>query len=524
MAGDDTINVYFESNFFDLDNLSDGSNDADVDYSVEEADNIGERNIVLSSVFNSPSDAFASFPAEYNVSLSSSGFYSTAFAYQRNTAVSGVITSLVEYSIPATISGLASATPVDLDFFINYTTEGHQNARVVTVIGDPYVYSDNILHQYWIFSSISGSKTYDVLYTAGNDYDPSDPLDYVTISGVNDYPAHFSAGTLISGGSGRAFIDSRFAGYVYHFKPDELSYKFNSVCGLENILHGYDFDSVVIPGSVLAVDYNVYSTVVVSGIISDIDACCGLVDLVSYSIEGTVIPGGLGYQDYDLCCGSIGIGGFNFDIDLLSLKISNFSLVEGEYTAASGTICVDITDDVYNVVTSGTHFIIGDTVTSGTFDTITDGYTMCYDPVDNFASIMGATTFTVHAQNDNGDVLEKDYYLTSGYMVEYDNRTQEYDYDNQVVVRMTAENFASCPADSTYAYWFTTEQQLPKDLTASIVGVPWGEKELTAEIYPQTDTMFVYGKVFNVEVRAKDFSGNVMPPYVFEFRIEDKPE
>jgi len=524
---DETINIYFNSTFFDLDNCYDGLNDAYVDYSVEEDDNIGERNIPMSSIFSSTSDVFISFPIEYDVSVTSSGFYSTAFTYQRNTMVSWVLTSLVEYSLPATISGLSSIAPVDLDFFINYITEGHGNARIDSVIGDLFVYSDNILNQYWIFSSVSGSKNYDALYTAGGDYDPTDPLDYVIISGTNDYPTHFFSGTLISGAGVRAFIDSRFSGWVYHFKPDELSYKFDSVCGTEVIDHPCDFDSVVINGGLLPVDYDVYSTVVASGLINDIDICCGLVDLVSYGLESETISGTISYQDYDVYCGDVGVRGFSFDVDLLSLKISNFSLAEGEYSAASGTICVDVTDDVYNVVTSGTYFIIDDTVASGTSTTYTpivDGYRMCYDPVDNFVSITGATTFTVHAQNNNGDVLERDYYLASGYVVEYDNRAQDYDYNSQVVVRMTAENYASCPTSSTYAYWFTTEQNLPKDLTASIVGIPWGVKDLTAEIAPQTDTMFVYGKVIKVEVRAKDLAGNEMPPYIFEFKIEDKPD
>jgi hypothetical protein len=149
---------------------------------------------------------------------------------------------------------------------------------------------------------------------------------------------------------------------------------------------------------------------------------------------------------------------------------------------------------------------------------------MCYDPIDNFASILGATTLTVHAQNDNGDILERDFYVTSGYLVEYNNEVQDYGFGNTVVVRMTAENFASCPLTNTDAYWFTTVQKVTKDLTATIVGIPWGEFDLGASIVPQTDTIYFYGKVFTVEIRAKDFAGNEMTPYIFEFQIEDKPD
>jgi hypothetical protein len=89
---------------------------------------------------------------------------------------------------------------------------------------------------------------------------------------------------------------------------------------------------------------------------------------------------------------------------------------------------------------------------------------------------------------------------------------------------MTAENFASCPLTNVDAYWFTTVQKITKDLTATIRGVPWSELDLGASITPQTDTIYFYGKVFTVEIRAKDFAGNEMTPYTFEFRIEDKPD
>jgi hypothetical protein len=458
------------------------------------------------------------------------GFKSTAIAYQHTntTTMSGVLTSLVEYSIPVSVSGLSDELDVNLGYFVITDSDkipGHRRIYIDSIMGEEYIVSDNIFTQYWIFSSASGTLDYYTLYTAGGDYDPSDPLDYVIISGTIDSLTRFSAGSYntLTSGSVRAFVDSCFSGWVYNFKPDELSYRFDAICGLETVSQGYDFDSTAILGTVTQFDYDVYSTVVASNYI-DTDSICGVVSQPFYSIESTVISGGLGYQDWDVCCGIVNIPGFNFDIDLFSLKISNFSLAEGEYSSASGTICVDVTDDIYSVVTSGTYFIIDETVTSGTFTPITDGHKMCYDPIDNFASILGATTLTVHAQNDNGDILERDFYVTSGYSVEYDNETQDYGFGSTVVVRMTAENFASCPLTNTDAYWFTTVQKETDNLTATIVGMPWGELDLGASIVPQTDTIYFYGKVFTIEIRAKDFAGNEMPPYTFEFQIEDKPD
>lgn len=217
--------------------------------------------------------------------------------------------------------------------------------------------------------------------------------------------------------------------------------------------------------------------------------------------------------------------GPEFNPNPLSLQISNITLAEEDYiTTASGTLCVDITDYTYNVVTSGTYFIVNNTTSSGIFTTISDGYNMCYGPIVDLAQLAGPTIFTVHAENDNNDSVEVSFYVTSGYIVEFKHKINPYDYDKQVVVRASAENSASCPEVGVDAYWFTTVPKLGKDLGASIVGVPWSESNLGASITPTTDTIYFYGKVFNIELRAKDLAGNVMEPYIFEFRIEDKPE
>jgi len=522
------IDVYIESSFL---TLNDGATDADIDYSVEEADNIGAFTIPVGYELAITTSGVQCVPTEYTTVSGLVGFTSTAITYQHTntTTMSGVLTSLIDYGIPVSVSGLSDYLDLDLEYFVITDSDkipGHRRAYIDSIMGEAYVVSDNIFTQYWIFSSASGTSDYYTLYTAGGAYDPTDPLDYVIISGTVDSFTHFSAGSYntLTSGSVRAFVDSSFSAWVYNFKPDELSYRFNAICGLETISQGYDFDSITISGAVTAINYNVYSTVVASGVINNIDVCCGVVNQTFYLAESTVISGGLDYQNLNAYCGLVNTNSFNFDIDLFSLKISNFSLAEGEYSTASGTICVDVTDDIYNVVTSGTYFIIDETVTSGTFTPITDGYRMCYDPVDNFASILGSTTLTVHAQNDNGDILERDFYVTSGYSVEYYNEIQDYGFDSTVVVRMTAENFASCPLTNTDAYWFTTVQKLTDNLTATIVGMPWGELDLGASIVPQTDTIYFYGKVFTVEIRAKDFAGNEMPPYTFEFQIEDKPD
>jgi hypothetical protein len=159
---------------------------------------------------------------------------------------------------------------------------------------------------------------------------------------------------------------------------------------------------------------------------------------------------------------------------------------------------------------------------------ITDGLRVFYDPSNDFDTLEGPTVITAHGENNNGDVLEQDFNLTFGYIVEYENFERfgwYYGQGTQVVVRMSAENLATCPADTADAYWFETREMDRRELTAEIIGsYSWDASEnLSASIYPQS-TAYFYGKVFRVKLTAKDLAGNEMEPLEFEFKIEDKPE
>ena len=148
---------------------------------------------------------------------------------------------------------------------------------------------------------------------------------------------------------------------------------------------------------------------------------------------------------------------------------------------------------------------------------------MCYGADDFFASVLSATEFKVMARNNNGNVNWKSFYLTTGYNVEYDNIGQDYGHGNKVIIRMSAENFASCPAVGVFAYETEVVANESRDLQASIFAKPQlFTSNLRAGIYPNS-TAYFYGKVIKVEVRAKDYAGNEMEPFIFEFRIEDKP-
>lgn len=209
----------------------------------------------------------------------------------------------------------------------------------------------------------------------------------------------------------------------------------------------------------------------------------------------------------------------------MGVEISNFSLGEDEYASAAIPIYVNLVDYAHNITTaSGTYFEIDGTSVSGTFSPLTisgsvGAYRMSYDPADDFSSLMGPTTFTVHALNDIGETSEKDYYLTYGYKVKFNNFDMDFGYGTQVVVRIVAENLASCPKKDSTAYWFETRQQYSKDLSCSIESNPIGE--LSASIYPQS-TAYFYGQTYRVVVTAKDFSGNEMETFILVYTIENE--
>ncbi len=211
----------------------------------------------------------------------------------------------------------------------------------------------------------------------------------------------------------------------------------------------------------------------------------------------------------------------------MSIEITNFSLSTGGWEYASGSIGVDIIDQVYNVTTSGCYLEINGTTVSTVLTPISEGYRMTYDSPDNFISLTGPSTFTTNGSNDNGDHVYEDFYLTFGYIVEYVNTPLEgwdFGYNTEVVVRASAENMASCPIKNAEAFWFETESRPNRHLGASIVGIPVKSDSavLSASIYPQS-TAFFYGKTYKVVLRARDFVGNEMIPLEFEFKIEDRP-
>lgn len=233
-------------------------------------------------------------------------------------------------------------------------------------------------------------------------------------------------------------------------------------------------------------------------------------------------------QSYINCVGPANLQSYVYGVNLV--EIGNFFLDVEQFVTSSSEVYVDLVDYYHQIDTvSGTYFMVDGVVVSGTFTVITvsgstSAYRMAYDPTDDFSSLDGSTQFKVRAESVKGlaSRAEKDYYLTYGYKVEFENmdrKWMDFGYDNQIVVRMEVENLASCPKISADAYWFETKQQQYTDLGVSIKGTYIDG--LSASIFPQSTTYF-YGKTYRLVVNAKDFSGNEMEPFILVYTIEDK--
>lgn len=502
-----------------------GKEDLPVKIQLANNENIGSYSIPILYTTEEPSEDDVDVVVQYFSEITSvSGLENVPgeyFAY-KSPLISGVETTLVEFT------GKQNDQLFDKDTDVVYTTgfnsvSGTFNKTVVFSSPVELLSSDNVATVYRTIASTSGISYWWANYTNfSGDLDPDSGLPIPFHYGSLSYPAVYGDEGGATDGFFNKIVEVSFAGWV-HFPI--LSDVYSALLGTK---FGYETTATVISGSVDPHYLDIMSSILV---IDDIrsDLFCSLVDYQYINNELEVIKGRLGplYGDiYSVIEEKVSI---RMNIDLLSLKISNFSLDEGEFTTASGFLCVDITDDECLVSTSGTYFMVDGSAVPTTFYEIEDGYRICYNSADNFGSLEGPTTFTVHAENECGKVLEIDYYLVFGYFVEYENNSgfihgTDFGFDNLVAVRITAENYASCPQLGAFAWDFESSELRNTGLGASITGVAFGSenKDLSAQIFPKS-TAYFYGKNFRVVVKAKDFAGNEMEPFVLEYRIENKP-
>ncbi len=525
---DDANNIYVDLTFS---TAGDGSEDIDAELTLAEADVIGAYNMpVVYTTAEASTDATQSLNVEYATSSGTvSGTLETDVDFNLSTPISGTNVNLVDYSVSSIVSGTVDE---DVDCFLAgdtgvsgvlSTTPEDESIIVDYITGEEFTgLNINVSTEWRNWTSFSGSRNLTTEYTY---------LGSTSVAVDKTADITFGSESTTLSSYNESYVDITFAGWANY------PWQFDLYCAVSGTNY-IESELTVISGAV-----NYYLTEIICGVSGtqnvDIDVYCCLTDYAIADYEVTVISGAIDKLNYDAyCCGQL-TGNLSFDVDLLSLKISNFVPSADDYAYTGDGISVDITDDVYSVLTSasgipcsGTCCLkVDNTAVPVTFSGITDGYRMYYTPTDGFSALDGSTEFTVHAENSNGDVLERDYYLTYGYLVEYDNTERVglgYGYGTQVLVRMAGENLATCPKFSADAYYFTTELRRPVDLSASIVGLAVPEDymypvDLGTQISPQS-TAFFYGKTFRVILNAKDFAGNEMEPYEFEFKIEDTPD
>ena len=200
----------------------------------------------------------------------------------------------------------------------------------------------------------------------------------------------------------------------------------------------------------------------------------------------------------------------------MTIQIDNFSVELEEWVISSNltSFSVDVIDAAHNVSTSGTYFMINEVPVATTHSGIADGYIFsCVTP-----TISGGTIVTIHAENDNSEIVEEDYNLLFGYRAEFTGNI-DWGPGQDIIVWSTATNTVDCPNTETFATFFETRELEYRDLSAYVY--PIGKADLRAEIYPQTKA-FLPGYTYTITVSGvKDYAGNQMETIVFSFTIEN---
>ncbi len=519
VEGDFDVEITF------LDDSEEEYEDVPVQIQLADDENIGSYSMPVIYTPEEVEEARSDVWLQYFQELTSiSGVENVAadyFAFKRP-MISGTLTSLVAFSTgDATISG---SKEIEALYFTGYTAiSGTFNEIVAFTGGKEAQGVDNVPVYFWSGAVLSGIMERWTNYTNFSGDLTASGTPIPVRWGENDHQAKYETNYISTSVARDQTVAIFFAGWP---EFPILADIYSTILNLGKL---YDTEVTVVSGGVPVNYLEVFSSgLTTSGIGSDV--YCSLLDY-SYLLnsEISLTPGRIGHIDTDVYSTTESDRSLTADIDLFSLKITNFSLDIGEYTTASGFVSVDVLDDECSVSTSGTYFMVDDVIVPVTFSGIDDGYRMFYAPEASFNTLEGPTTFTVHAENECDDVLEQDYYLTFGYMVEYDNGLGklgeiDYGFDNKVAVRVTAENYASCPQLSSLAWEFESKTQFNSNLSASITGrfYDFDYSDMSASIQPHS-TAYFYGKEFIVVVNVKDFAGNQMEPLILSYRIEDKP-
>lgn len=204
----------------------------------------------------------------------------------------------------------------------------------------------------------------------------------------------------------------------------------------------------------------------------------------------------------------------------MTIVIENFSVGAEEWIPVStfSAFSVDVVDTTYGISTFGTYFLHDGEIVSTTFSGIPGGYRCYYSPLSVYAS--GTISLELYATNGNSDTLSEYYTLLYGYHCSFDE-VMDWGTNQTVVTAVEVDNNAVCPHTEGFATYFQTADYRHKNLGAYIK--PIEAANLGATIYPQS-TAFFYSKTYTVTISGvRDYAGNQMIPYTFNFTIELPP-
>lgn len=202
----------------------------------------------------------------------------------------------------------------------------------------------------------------------------------------------------------------------------------------------------------------------------------------------------------------------------MTILIDNFSIGVGDWVLVSDLVSfsVDAVDNVNTVLSGSSYFEREGSQVPTTFSGIANGFRMFYVPDSVVSS--GTITLTAHVENDNSETAEQDFSLLYGFNILFDEPIN-WGPLRVVDVLVNATNDVLCPNTVGEGFIFTTADFPSVNLGATIR--PVDSVDLGASIFPQS-TAFFYGKTFTITVSGvKDFSGNIMAPYVLTFTIKD---
>lgn len=497
--------------------------DLDAEFTAGHVENIGCRTMLVESLFTACNNEALDTELDYSTVTSNLETDNVPVdILWMGTLVSGEKDRVVDFFLGPTASGMKD---LKLCFGTYATNTVYRDVPVIFTGGNRFNRWVDILSAVNFRSQLAAADDSRINYTnfSGN-YTVISGLPIPHMEQVTNVVMSYGCDPSISGGS-NVPVDLFFAAWIgYPFLEDVFSSDMR-------VQTGHCCEYGVTPfGRLWPCNTDVFSSV--EGLPKlNKDVYCALLDLSVSNVDVELTHGRLTEVKTDVFSSADRRQGVCTEISLYSLKITNFSIGCSEYVNVDGYLSADVVDDVCPVSISGTYMSVDGERVQATFSGIDYGYRVFFDLSANIDRFDGPTEIHVHAENECGNSIDSYNYVTFGYIVEYENNPlydgemdQSYGYDKKVSVRVTVEDMASCPRSDSFAYIFGTEQQKNKDLGASITGKFFadGFYDIGAGIYPQS-TAYFYGKEFEVVVRAEDFSGNAMEPFVLKYRIENKP-